>query len=382
MAQKDFYEVLGVARTASQDDVKAAYRKLALKYHPDRNPNNKEAEEKFKEATQAYEVLSDNQKRKQYDQFGHAGADQGAGQGFGGFGGFGNGGADINMENIFDMFGDIFGGGQQQKRRKKSGPTPKRGHDLMKEITLSFEESFTGITKEITYYHFVVCPTCEGKATEKGTTAHTCKECDGTGQTTFRQGMFAYAQACPNCQGLGYTIPSPCKTCKGQSRVQQYDTISVNIPAGIYDGAELRLAGKGDAGIFAGEYGDLFLKVKVMPHKQFKRSEDDLESTITLTYPQLVFGAQMDIETLNGEKETIKIPRGCPVGERIIIAGKGFPKIRGKGRGNLVITTQCDIPKKLPHNAQEVLEKYSDAIGTKTNGASGSITAFFKKFLR
>ncbi len=378
---KDFYEILGVARTASAEEIKAAYRKLALKYHPDRNPGNKAAEESFKEVSGAYEVLSDATKRKQYDQFGHAGADMGGGQGFGGFGGFGQG-QDVNMENIFDMFGDIFGGGAQQKRRKKSGPTPKRGHDLAKEITLTFEESFKGVKKDITYYHFVVCATCDGKAVEKGTSAHACKECDGSGQTTFRQGMFAYSQPCSNCQGLGYTIPSPCKTCKGQSRIQKYDTVSVNIPAGIYDGAELRIAGKGDAGIFGGDYGDLFLKVAVMPHKQFKRVDDDLESAITLTYPQLVFGCQMDIETLDGEKETIKVARGCPVGERIIIPGKGFPKIRGKGRGNLVITTQCDIPKKLPSDAQESLEKYSELIGTKTNGAQVSITAFFKKFLR
>lgn len=379
MTKKDFYELLGVSRTASAEEIKAAYRKLALKYHPDRNPGDKQAEEKFKEISQAYEVLSDATKRKQYDQFGHAGADMGGGQGFGGFGGFSQ--TDINMENIFDMFGDIFGAGTQ-KKRKKSGPTPKRGHDVAKEIALTFEESFKGVKKEITYYHFVVCETCAGKASEKGTAAQTCKECEGTGQVTFRQGMFAYSQACPTCQGLGYTIPSPCKSCKGQSRVQKYDTISVNIPAGIYDGAELRIAGKGDAGIFGGEYGDLFLKVAVMPHKQFKRVEDDLESAIILTYPQLVFGCQMDIETLDGEKETIKVPRGCQIGERIIIAGKGFPKIRGKGRGNLVITTHCDIPKKLPSDAQEALEKYSELIGTKTHGSPGSITSFFKKFLR
>ena len=375
MAQKDFYETLGVPRAASNDEIKAAYRKLALKYHPDRNPNNKEAEEKFKEVSAAYEVLSDTAKRKQYDQFSHAGADQGAARGFGGFG------QDINMENIFDMFGDIFGGGAQ-KKRKKSGPTPRRGHDLAKEVTLSFEESYKGVKKDITYYHFVVCPTCEGKAAEKGTSVQICKECDGSGQTTFRQGMFAYSQPCQKCQGLGYIIPSPCKACKGQSRIQKYDTVSVNIPAGIYDGAELRIAGKGDAGVFAGEYGDLFLKITVTPHKQFKRVNDDIESSITLTYPQLVFGSQLDIETLGGEKETIKILRGTPVGERIIIAGKGFPKIRGRERGNLVITTLCDIPKKLPSAAQAALEEYSELIGTKTNGAQGSITAFFKKFLR
>ena len=379
MAQKDFYASLGVAKTATHDEIKAAYRKLALKYHPDRNPGNKEAEEKFKEISHAYDTLSDEKKRKQYDQFGEAGPQAGGFEGFG----FGNN-SEVNVDDIFNIFGDIFGGGggQQQKRRKKTGPTPKRGHDLAKEITLSFEESFSGIKKDITYYHFVTCATCSGKGAAEGTSYEICKTCEGAGQVTFRQGMFAYSQPCSTCGGQGFIIPSPCKTCKGQSRTQQYDTIAVNIPAGIYDGAELRLAGKGDAGVFGGDSGDLFLKISVTAHKQFKRVEDDLESTLTLTYPQLVFGCQMEIETLGGAKEVIKIPRGTAVGERIVVPGKGFAKIRGKGNGNLVITTQCDIPKKLASDAQEKLEEYSDIIGTKTNGAQGSITAFFKKFLR
>lgn len=377
--KRDYYEILGVKKDAPLKDIKAAYRKLALQYHPDRNPNDKKAEEKFKEAAEAYEVLSDEQKRRQYDQFGHAGTD---GAGFGGFGGFGN--QDINMENIFDMFGDIFGGGgaQQQKRRKRNEPTPRRGHDLTKDLAITLKEAFTGTSKEITYYHFVSCSECHGKGSKKGTSYTECAHCKGVGQISYRHGLFTYNQTCPDCNGEGVIISNPCPSCKGQSRVQKYETFTLNIPQGIYDGAELRVAGKGDAGIYTGESGDLFIKVQVMPDKQFKRVGDDLEATLILTYPQLVLGSQVEIASIDGTKETIKIHKGCPVGERIIIAGKGFTKLRGKGRGNLVIITQCDIPKSLSSDARKTLEEYSALIGTSIeDGKSGGIAGFFKKFL-
>jgi len=379
MAKKntDFYAILGVSKTATQEEIKAAYRKLALKYHPDRNPGNKEAEEKFKEAAQAYEVLSDPQKRQQYDQFGEAGPAMG---GFGGFGGNASYSTDDIFESFSDIFSDLFGT-TQQKRRKKAGPTPKRGHDVVKEVSISLEESFLGAKKEITYYHFVECETCKGKGVPAGVTPEVCPTCQGAGQLQYRHGIFAYAQTCNTCSGQGFIISNPCPTCKGQCRIQQYDTFSINIPKGIFDGADLRIQGKGDAGIFGGESGDLFLKIHVLPHKIFKRVDDDLECTITLTYPQLVFGAHMEIESLDGNKEGIKIPHGCPVGERIIITGKGFPKIRGKGRGNLVVTTICDIPRKLSSEAEKTLRKYSEEIGTTIDGASGTLSGFFKKFL-
>jgi molecular chaperone DnaJ len=373
MNKTDFYEVLGVSKTASQDEIKAAYRKLAMKYHPDRNPGNKEAEDKFKEAAEAYEVLSSPEKRKAYDQFGHQGAAGGFGQ-------------NMNMDDIFtnfeDIFGDIFGQQTQRKRSKKAGPSPKRGHDLSKEISLTLEEAFSGVTKEIKLYHFVQCPTCEGRGMPKGETATQCSECEGNGQVGYRHGIFMYTQTCPVCHGDGYTISSPCTTCKGQSRVQQYETVSLAIPQGVFDGAELRVQGKGDAGVFGGPSGDLYIRVAVMPHKKFKRIEDDLECSIVLTYPQLVLGCQVEVENIDGTKETIKVSKGSPVGERIIVPGKGFHKIRGKGRGNLVVTTKCDIPKKLAANAEKLLKEYSEIIGTDTNEPEGSIRNFFKKFLR
>ncbi len=376
MEKRDYYQVLGVAKTATADEIKAAYRKLAMKYHPDRNPDNKEAEEKFKEAAEAYEVLSNPEKRKQYDQFGHQGP-------MGGFGGQG-----MNMDDIFsnfeDIFGDIFGQQAQQQRRraKKTGPTPKRGHDLAKEITLSLEEAFSGVKKDIKIYHFVPCTTCEGRGMAKGAKASECSECHGAGQVGYRHGIFMYSQTCQTCHGEGFLISDPCSTCKGQSRIQQYDTINVSIPQGIFDGAELRLQQKGDAGVFGGSAGDLYVRVHVLPHKKFKRVEDDLECSITLTYPQLVLGSQLEVENIDGTKESIKIKRGTPVGERITISGKGFHRVRGSGRGNLIVITKCHIPKKLSTEAETLLKDYSNLIGTDTNEEEGSITSFFKKFLK
>lgn len=379
MAKRDFYEILGVAKSAPADEIKAAYRKLALKYHPDRNPDNKEAEEKFKEASEAYEVLSDAEKRQRYDQMGHAGFD-----GMGGMGGGGHGG--MNMDDIFEQFGDIFGdifgqGAGQRRTRKKTGPEPKRGHDLYKEVEISLKDAFLGAKHEINYYRFFPCDTCHGKGMKEGSSISRCTKCQGAGQINFRQGFFMYSQTCGTCAGEGYTIPSPCTTCKGQSRKQNYDKFSINIPAGIFDGAELRIPGKGDAGVYGGNAGDLFIKINVILDKKFQRINDDLVCTVMLTYPQLVLGSQVEIESIDGSKETIKIPKGCPVGERITLPGKGFTKVRGTGRGNLVVITQCYVPKNISADAKKKLMDYSDTVGTDTTGHDSSIVGFFKKFL-
>ena len=373
MAKKDFYEILGVAKTASADEIKAAYRKLALQYHPDRNPNNKQAEEKFKEAAGAYEVLSDPDKRRQYDQFGEAGPQQHAG-------GFGHG--DMNMDDIFDIFGDIFGGGQQKRRNTQSQPSPRRGHDLHKELTITFEESFTGTTKEINNFHYISCTECNSKGTAAGSGYTACPTCKGNGQVTYRHGIFAYNQACTDCNGQGFTIAKPCPVCKGQSRIQKHEKFTLNVPSGVYDEAELRIPSKGDAGVYGGPPGDLFIKVTVKPHAHFKRVDSDLEVILRLTYPQLVFGCQVEITSVDGSKETIKIPKGCPVGEQIVIPNKGFNKLRTKGRGKLIIIAQCAIPKKLSDKGHKLLEEYSAEIGTSTEDPKSSgISGFFKKFL-
>jgi len=375
MSKRDFYTILGVAKTASADEIKAAYRKLALQYHPDRNPGNKEAEDKFKEAAEAYEVLSDAEKRKRYDQFGHAGVN-----GAGGMGGSGQG---MNMEDIFEHFGDIFGDifSESRRARKKSGPEPRKGHDLQKDVHITLKESYLGTKQEIATYRFEVCETCKGKGTKAGTKPVPCTQCKGTGQLHYSQGFFMYSQPCTKCNGQGYTIPSPCPDCQGQSRKQIYDKFTITIPAGIFDGAELRIAGKGDAGVYGGQTGDLYLRVAVSPDKRFSREGDDLVCTILLTYPQLVLGSQIEIENIDGAKETIKISKGCSVGEKIMVAGKGFVKLRGNGRGNLIIITNCDIPKKLTPEAKEALVEYSHIIGTAVPEQSGGIAGFFKKFL-
>ncbi len=376
MSKRDYYAILGVGKTATADEIKSSYRKLALKYHPDRNPDNKEAEDKFKEAAEAYEVLSNQQKRSQYDQFGHSGMH--------GAGGMGGGPGHMNMDDIFESFGDVFGsmfgGGGRQRSRKASGPEPKNGHDLAQDITITLEESYLGTKKEIGYYHFVNCDACNNKGTKKGSKAKSCTSCQGTGQMQYRQGFFMYSQTCSHCAGEGFVITNPCDECGGKSRIQKYEKFNVTIPAGIYDKAELRLSGKGDAGIFDGISGDLYIKIGVLSDKKFHREGDDLICTLTLTYPQLVLGSQVEIESIDGTKISVKVPKGCSVGEKIVIPGKGFDNIRRKGvKGNLIVITQCHVPKKISAEAKKALTNYSDIIGTNTQ--EGGIVSFFKKFL-
>lgn len=382
--QKDYYEILGVERNASTNDIKAAYRKMALKYHPDRNPGDKKAEEQFKQVAHAYEILSDQQKRARYDQFGHAGVDNTSGMGNHGghHSGYGQE-ADINdiFSNLNDVFGDFFNQGNQSRKRA-SGMTPRTGHDLAKEITISLKESFIGSTVELSYTHFLSCPDCKGKGAEAGTKVQKCTVCDGIGQIQHRQGFFVYAQACTSCQGEGFIIPNPCTGCNGRSRIQKHERFSVNIPAGITDGAELRVNGKGDAGIYGGKSGNLILKIMITPDATFSRKKDDLVCSIMLTYPQLVFGCQVDIISIDGSTETIKIPKGCPVGEEIVIVGKGFMNISNKLPGNFVIKTQCIIPKKISAQAKKILVDYNEALGQETtNTQTSGILNFFKKFL-
>lgn len=370
---KDYYKILDVAKNASKTEIKAAYRKLALKYHPDRNPDNKEAEEKFKEAAQAYEVLSDDTKRQQYDQFGPDGVGMGS-----------HGAHSMNMDDIFSAFGDIFGDmfSSGARQRQSTGPTAKRGHDLSKELVITLKEAFIGTKKEITYHHFIPCTTCNAQGTKPGTSIQHCSKCNGSGQQQFRQGFFMYAQTCSACSGQGYRIQSPCQSCNGQSRTQLFDKFSVTIPQGIFDGAELRISGKGDAGIYGGSSGDLFLKIQILEDAHFKRVNDDLVCTVMLTYPQLVLGSQVEIESIDGTKHTIKVSKGCAVGEQIVIPGKGFMKLKSNARGNLIVITQCHIPKRLSAESKEALQQYSEHIGTDVNSDNtGTIGAFFKKFL-
>ncbi|MBI2344972.1 molecular chaperone DnaJ [Candidatus Dependentiae bacterium] len=379
MAKRNYYDVLGVNKSASIDEIKKSYRKLAMKYHPDRNPDNKEAEEMFKEAAEAYEILSDEKKRAQYDQFGHENY-QNMNQG-------GAGAHHMNMDDIFKNFGDIFGGMDLgdifggAPKRKKTGPTAQRGHDVIHDISITLQEAYLGAKKEIGFYHAFACTECNHQGYKNKGDLIICTQCKGMGQVRYQQGFFSVAQPCYTCQGQGFIIKNPCPSCKGQSRKQEFDRFSINIPAGIFDGAELRVAGKGDAGLHGGTAGDLYVKIRITPHKRFHREEDDLVSSLILTYPQLVFGSQIEIENIDGTKIAVKIPKGCPVAERIIIPGKGFTKLKGKGTGNLVIITQCHIPKKLTSDQKESLDDYASKIGDIPSDGEGFISSIFKKFL-
>lgn len=376
MSKRDFYDILGVKKTASEAEIKAAYRKLAMQYHPDRNPGDKAAEEKFKEAAQAYEVLSDKEKRQKYDQFGHAGPQMGGGQ-------------QMDMEDIFANFGDIFGamfgGGATGStgRRRASGPQPQAGRDRHIEISVNLKDTYTGTVKEVGYNHLIACTTCHGKGMKAGTSTETCNQCKGAGEQHYQQGFFMYSQTCSKCNGQGYIIKSPCSTCGGRSRAQQFSKISVNIPAGINHRSELRIPSKGDAGVFGGPTGDLYIRVNVEADANFKRVGDSLECRVLATYPQLVFGCQLEIINIDGEKLTVKIPKGCQPGEQIQIAGKGFKNLKSKVNGNLVVITQCHVPKKLSETAKVALKTYADEIGNEPTkgGDAGFIGGLFKKFL-
>ncbi|MGA9530744.1 MAG: molecular chaperone DnaJ [Candidatus Babeliales bacterium] len=389
MEKKDYYSILGISKQASQDEIKAAYRKMALKYHPDRNqdPDKKTAaEKKFKEAAQAYEVLSNPDKRKNYDQMGHDSFEQYTSSGGASSGAHYQG---MNMDDIFanfsDVFGDLFGGGSArgQKRRSKSsdGLAAERGHDLAKEIEITLKDSYLGTEQEFSYYRFFSCDSCAGKGSTPGTKISVCPHCQGAGQMQYRQGFFMYAQTCAHCSGQGKIISSPCTTCRGKSRIQKYDTFHVTIPVGVHNNSEIRVQGKGDAGIYGGPYGDLFIKISIKPDKKFKRVQDNLVCTVTLTYPQLVLGCQIEVENIDGTKEMVKIPRSCPVGEELSVKGKGFRNVRTSIKGNLVLITKCHIPQKISTKAKDLLVEFSQEIGTSTQSSLSDIASFFKKFL-
>lgn len=301
----------------------------------------------------------------------------------------------MNMDDIFSAFGDIFGGGgfgdlgdifggMGGRRARKKGPEPHRGRDYPKTITITLQEAFLGKKEELGYSRFVECTTCSSKGTAPGTSTQDCRKCHGSGQMSYQQGPFIQTYACDGCNGQGFTIPNPCKECRGQTRIQKYDKFSVKIPAGVRTGSRIKVAGKGDAGIFGGPTGMLYLEIRVRQDSKFERIEDDLVCNVMLTYPQLVLGSQVEIESIDGTKELIKIPKGCAVGESIIVPGKGFVRAPGKperGRGNLVVVTQCHVPKKITAEAKKALTAYSDIIGTEAKDSEGTIMGFFKKFL-
>lgn len=342
MAKRDYYEVLGVAKTASEGEIKKAYRKLAMQFHPDRNPDNKVAEDKFKEASEAYEVLSDSQKRATYDQFGHAGLD-GHGGGHGGFsGGFG--------DAFGDIFSEMFGGGFGGRR----GPQP--GNDLQYELEISLEEAVAGTTVDIRIPTKDVCDACDGTGAEPGSEVQTCPTCHGAGQVRMQQGFFAVNRSCPTCHGQGKIIKTPCRKCRGEGFTHSNKTLSVKIPAGVDNGDRIRLQGEGEAGEPGAPRGDLYVRIRVKRHAIFERDGNNLYCELPLSFPTAALGGSVEVPTLGG-KASLKIPAGTQSGQRFKLAGKGVKSVRSSFVGDLIVQVNIETPVKLTARQKELLEE-------------------------
>ena len=356
MAKRDFYEILGVERSADEREIKKAYKRLAMKFHPDRNPDNPESEEKFKEAKEAYEILSDAQKRAAYDKFGHAGVDPNQ-AGPGGFGG----GADFG--DVFgDIFGDIFGGGRRSQRAA-------RGADLRYNMELTLEEAVRGVSKEIKVPTLVECDECHGSGARTGTSAQTCPTCHGSGQVQMRQGFFAVTQACPHCHGKGKIITDPCRKCHGDGRVQKTKTLSVKIPAGVDTGDRIRLAGEGEAGEFGAPAGDLYVQVHVKDHPIFVRDGNNLYCEIPISFTTAALGGEVAVPTLDG-RLMLKIPAETQSGRMFRLRGKGVRSLRSGAEGDLLCKAVVETPVKLSDEQKELLKQLEDSLngsGVKTH---------------
>ncbi|OSI23218.1 molecular chaperone DnaJ [Neisseria dumasiana] len=349
MSSKDFYETLGVARSASDDEIKKAYRKLAMKYHPDRNPGNAEAEEKFKEIQKAYDILSDKQKRSAYDQYGHAGVDPNMGGGGfgGGFGGFG-GAQGFDFGDIFSqMFGGAAGGRQPNYQ----------GADLQYAVEITLEEAAKGIKKRITIPTYEECDVCHGSGAKPGTSATTCSTCHGTGTIHVRQAIFQMQQTCPTCHGTGKEIKDPCVKCRGEGRVKTTKTVEVNIPAGIDDGQRIRLSGEGEPGMHGAPSGDLYVVVHVKEHKTFERNGLDLHCEMPISFAIAALGGEVEVPTLDG-KVKLSIPKETQTGRRMRVKGKGIKSLRSSAVGDLYCHVVVETPVNLTDRQKELLEEF------------------------
>lgn len=351
MSKRDYYETLGVSRDANEADIKKAYRRLAMKYHPDRNADNAEAEEKFKEAKESYDVLSDAQKRAAYDQFGHAGVDPSAAAG--GAGGFNS---DAFSDVFGDVFGDIFGGGRGGGRQRAY-----RGADLRYNLEMSLEDAVFGTSVSIRVPTLASCNTCGGSGAKKGTAPTTCTTCGGVGQVRMQQGFFSVQQACPNCRGQGKVISEPCSACHGQGRIQEHKTLSVKVPAGVDTGDRIRLSGEGEAGENGGPSGDLFVHVQVKPHPIFKRDENDLLCEMPISIGTAALGGELEVPTLSG-KLKLKVPSETQSGKMFRMRGKGVKPVRGGPAGDLLCRVAVETPVKLNSKQKELIREFEQSI--------------------
>jgi molecular chaperone DnaJ len=350
VSQRDYYEVLGVERNAGDADVKSAYRKLALKYHPDRNPGDKKAEEQFKEAAEAYAVLGDAEKRARYDRFGHAGVSGAANQGGPGFN------ADI-FSDFSDILGDFFGFGGGGQRRQG----PIRGSDLRFDLEISFDDSYTGTETTIQIPREENCETCKGTRAAPGSSPETCPQCRGAGQLRFQQGFLVVSRPCGQCGGLGQIVRNPCPACRGTGRMTKERRVTVRIPAGIADGQRLRLHGEGEHGALGGPTGDLYVVVHVQPHPLFRREEDDLFTEVPVPFPIMAMGGSFHVDTPSGP-QTVDVSAGTASGTVVTFRGKGMPSVTGRGRGALHVRVVVDVPRKLTKDQKKLVEQLGKTI--------------------
>lgn len=351
MAKRDYYEVLGVNKNASQDDIKRSYRRMAIKYHPDKNPGDKEAEAKFKECAEAYEVLSDEQKRKQYDQFGHEGL-RGAGM---------HDFSRMNVDDIGSMFadifgfGDIFGGGGRRRARK----TPTKGYDLETMVELTMQEVKSGTEKTIEFTRQDICSQCDGSGSEKGSSPGKCPTCGGSGQVARGGGFFQMVSTCPQCEGTGEVITNPCKKCRGAGRESKKRVVTIKIPAGIHDGQAVRVSREGEPGFNGGPRGDLYCYVKVKPHEFLVRENNNLVTVVPISFTQAALGDSIRVPTLSGTNK-LKIPAGTQYGNVFRIKGEGMPDIRTKRVGDLLVRITVEVPTRLNKKQEELLREFSE----------------------
>jgi molecular chaperone DnaJ len=368
----DYYELLSVERTATDGEIKTAYRKVAMQFHPDRNPNNPEAEEKFKACSEAYQVLSDPEKRAAYDRYGHA-AFNGSGSGFPGGGNPFQGQGDLG--DIFgDLFGEMFnmGGGNRRATRQQ------RGRDLKFDMKLEFEEAVFGIEREITIRRAEACEDCRGTGSASGKQPETCQQCGGRGQIRSQQGFFSVARTCPVCGGTGTVIRTPCPACRGDSRVTREHNILVKVPAGVESETRIRYSGEGDAGRFGGPAGDFYVVLEVKPHKFFERDGDDLHCVIPISFPQAALGAELTLETLEGI-ESVKVPEGTQSGREIKLRGKGVPHLNSHGKGDLIVELRVQTPSKLSKPQKELLRQFAETVSVENTPHSRGLFSKVKE---
>jgi len=351
----DYYEVLQVERTANDTELKAAYRKLAMQHHPDRNPNNPDAEEKFKACSEAYQVLSDPDKRAAYDRYGHAGV--------GAAGAAGNpfAGGPFAQGDLGDIFGDLFGEMFNMGTRAGRASRAARGRDIKFDLRLEFEEAVFGIEREINIRRAEACNDCSGTGSEGGRQPETCQQCGGRGQIRTQQGFFSVARTCPVCSGTGSVVRHPCKTCRGDGRLQREHKILVKVPAGVENETRIRYAGEGDAGKWGGPSGDLYVVLEVRAHKFFERDGDDLHCVMPISFPQAALGTELEIETLHGP-EALKVPEGTQSGKEFRLRGKGVPHLNAHGRGDLIVEVRVQTPAKLTKQQKELMRQLSESL--------------------